>query len=338
MYISFLQDHLVILSIADNKAVKISEMPIGTSLIDFYNYYTKQRQIPKGQLLKIQGNNSSPKETLQIIKNFPLTSKFYNLAVEEEIIQAQEGYIDESKVESRALTYVCNHIQNAYIDLHMSLSSFPSAERNEIDRFNQTTFLFTHYEETVNGAAVFVPNHFSVSFTVMEEKVLQVYAVKTLYDFIALDFYYTFFSNEAIKKVGLCPNCGIAFRLGQKNKIYCSQKCKDEAIKAHNRKSPYYRKYRYLLQYYNRQLNSLRTQKSDSDSAVKQLQSAYSVWREWARNECEIATKEYEKQQSSKLQQIIMGYESENKKDVESANAFGERLKTKWKQLVRDIR
>ena len=338
MFISFLKDQLVILSIADNKAVKISEMPIGTSLIDFYNYYTKQRQNPKGQVLKIVGNNSSPKEALQIIRNLPLTSKFYNLAVEEEKIQAREGYIDKSEVESRALTYVCNHIQNAYVDLYLSLSSFPGPERNEADRFNQTTFLFTHDEETENGEAVFVPNHFSVSFTVIENKVVQVYAVKTLYDFIALDFYYTFFSNEEIKKVGICPNCGIAFRLGQKNKIYCSQKCKNEAIKAHNRKSPYYRKYQYLLQYYNKQLNRLRTQKSDSDSAVKQLQSTYDVWREWARNEYEIATKKYERQQSSKLQQIIMGYKPGNKINIESENDFCERLKTKWNQLVRNIR
>ena len=170
-----------------------------------------------------------------------------------------------------------------------------------------------------------------------------VYAVKNLYEYIALDFYHVYFSSDSIKQVAVCPCCKKAFRKSQQNKLYCSKSCKDKHIKANNKKSPYYSKYRYLQQYHNRQLNELRSQMTDSSPQVKKLQGIYNTWNEWAHSEYEQATKTYNLMQQEKFKFIInvnayrqaQANNSFPDFETESTEEFGERLKAKWQELKR---
>lgn len=157
-------------------------------------------------------------------------------------------------------------------------------------------------------------------FALLNNKIVQVYSVKDLYDYLSLDFYYANYASESAKRIAICPCCKRAFRLSQRNKVYCSKACKDKSIRVNNKKDPYYSKYRYLQQYNNRQLNKLRKQMADSPQQTQKLQDAYNTWNEWARSEYErVSNITYHEQQ-------------------ESIEKFGECLKEKWKGLMREAK
>lgn len=154
----------------------------------------------------------------------------------------------------------------------------------------------------------------------LNNKIVQVYSVKDLYDYLSIDFYYANYASESAKRIAICPCCKRAFRLSQRNKVYCSKACKDKSIRVNNKKDPYYSKYRYLQQYNNRQLNKLRKQMADSPQQTQKLQDAYNTWNEWARSEYErVSNITYHEQQ-------------------ESIEKFGECLKEKWKGLMREAK
>lgn len=349
-YLSF-QDHdALLLSVVNDKVTIVSEALIGESLITFYNYYNQYRThhfdeygIDNDITLKLCNDKFPKSQKHEIVCGLPLTALFYEEALKEQIWEVDD--IDDTyqgEDENHALTKLLNQIQCVYSDLHAALSAHPGMENNDTKRFQQVAYLFSHSELDENDRTVFVPNRFNVSFVLLDGKVTQVYAVKSLYDYLALDFYHTFFWADNVKKVCICPTCRTAFRAGYKNKIYCSKKCKDADIEETNNKSPYYRKYRYLRQYHNRQLNSLRSMKTDSDAKVQKMQKVYDVWVEWARQEFEVATQKYETQKNVKLKELS-ARESDPycinwKLEYESAESFGERLKSKWKQLLEEAK
>ena len=244
-----------------------------------------------------------------------------------------------------ALTYTRNLVQYAFSDLDAAFSERPGADDTSTQRFDKTVYLFTH-EELVDGQTVFKPNQFTTSFVSLNNRIVLVYAVKNLYEYIALDFYHVYFSSDSIKQVAVCPCCKKAFRKSQQNKLYCSKSCKDKSIKANNKKSPYYSKYRYLQQYHNRQLNELRSQKTDSSPQVQKLQGIYDTWNEWAHSEYAESTKIYRLKQEEQLKFIlnVSAYRKAQTDgtipdfETESAEEFGERLKAKWKELKRGVK
>lgn len=160
---------------------------------------------------------------------------------------------------------------------------------------------------------------FAASFVLLDNKIVLGYTVNSLYEYLKLDFYHANLSPDSVKHISICPYCGKAFRMNQRNNLYCSKACKDKSIRANNKKSPYYSKYRYLQQYHNRQLNRLRSKMADSLPEMQQLQNAYDTWNEWARTEYEQATRDYNLGQQ---------------KEQESVEDFSERLKRKWKTLT----
>lgn len=95
-----------------------------------------------------------------------------------------------------------------------------------------------------------------------------------------------------------------------------------------------------------RQLNELRSQMTDSSPQVKKLQGIYNTWNEWAHSEYEQATKTYNLMQQEKFKFIInvnayrqaQANNSFPNFETESAEEFGERLKSKWKELKRGVK
>ena len=59
---------------------------------------------------------------------------------------------------------------------------------------------------------------------------------------------------------------------------------------------------------------------ADSLQKIERLQNAYDTWNKWARTEYEQATRVYN---------------CEQQKEQESVENFGERLKKKWKALIK---
>lgn len=82
--------------------------------------------------------------------------------------------------------------------------------------------------------------------------------------------------------------------------------------------------------------------KTDSDAEVQRMQKAYDAWVEWARQEFETATKKYEAQKNAKLDELsgrgVNPYRINWEIECESVENFGERLKSKWKQLLEETK
>ena len=340
MNITFCDGMLLQVALHDNKATVISKQEIGTETINFYNYFAKYRLSPKEQLLTL--SNCPDKEAIEIISGQSLVKQFFL-----DYINGRTDIYPQSKqaATEEALTYTRNLVQHTFSDLDAAFSERPCADDTSTQRFDKTVYLFTH-EELVDGQTVFKPNQFTTSFVSLNNRIVLVYAVKNLYEYIALDFYHVYFSSDSIKQVAVCPCCKKAFRKSQQNKLYCSKSCKDKSIKANNKKSPYYSKYRYLQQYHNRQLNELRSQKTDSSPQVQKLQGIYDTWNEWAHSEYAESTKIYRLKQEEQLKFIlnVSAYRKAQTDgtipdfETESAEEFGERLKAKWKELKRGVK
>ena len=340
MNITFCDGMLLQVALHDNKATVISKQEIGTETIDFYNYFAKYRLSPKEQLLTL--SNCPDKEAIEIISGQPLVNQFFL-----DCINSRTDIYPQSKqaATEEALTYTRNLVQYAFSDLDAAFSERPGTDDTSTQRFDKTVYLFTH-EELEDGQTVFKPNQFTTSFVLLDNKIVLVYTVKSLYEYLALDFYHIYFSSDSVKQVAVCPCCKRAFRMSQRNNLYCSKSCKDKHIKANNKKSPYYSKYRYLQQYHNRQLNELRSQKTDSSPQVQKLQGIYDTWNEWAHSEYEKSTKIYRLKQEEQ-QKFILNVRAYRKAqadgkfpdfETESAEEFGERLKAKWQELKRGVK
>ena len=299
MNIAFCDGMLLQVALHNNKATILSKREIGTDTINFYNYFAKYRLSPEEPVLKL--TNCPDDEAVEMISGLPIANQFYL-----DSISSHSGISTKSNqaATKEALDYTRNLVQHAFSELGAAFS-----ER-----------LSTHGESS-SGKAVFMPKRITTTFALLDNRIVQVYTVKDLYEYLALDFYYANCPPETVKQIGICPYCKKAFRKSQRNKVYCSKECKDQSINENNRKaSPYYAKYRYLQQYNNRQLNKMRRQRADSPQQMKKLQEAYDAWNEWARIEYELATKT-----SDLMQQ-------------ETVEEFAERLKGKWKALMREAK
>lgn len=300
MNITFYDGMLLQVALHDGKATVLSKQEIGTESINFYNYFAKYRLSPEEPILKLSSCSNS--EAIEIISEQPIVNQFYSDTV--------SNHENDQANTKEALTHIRNLIQQTFSDLD--------------DAFSERTGSCTStHREPNGGQGAFMPKQVATAFALLDSRIVQVYTVKDLYEYLALDFCHANYPSEPVKHIAICPYCKKAFRKSQRNKVYCSKACKDQSIKENNRKaSPYYAKYRYLQQYNNRQLNKRRKQMADSPQQVQKLQDAYDAWNEWARVEFEKATEVYSLTERGKQ---------------ESVEEFGERLKGKWKSLTRDL-
>lgn len=297
MNIAFCNGMLLQVALHNSKATVLSKRKIGTDTINFYNYFSKDWLLPEGRLLKL--SNCSDDEAIDIIFGQPLVKQF---CLDSSSSRADASTQSNQAAAKEALTYTRNLVQQAFSELDAVFSELHDTK------------------EPDGSKVVFMPKQIITTFALLNNKIVQVYSVKDLYDYLSLDFYYANYASESAKRIAICPCCKRAFRLSQRNKVYCSKACKDKSIRANNKKDPYYSKYRYLQQYNNRQLNKLRKQMADSPQQALKLQDAYNTWNEWARSEYERVS------------------DITNHEQQESIEEFGERLKEKWKGLMREAK
>lgn len=301
MNIAFCDGMLLQLDLSTSNPTIVSKQGIGTATIDFYNYFSRYRSSPKEKFLNLLSRPD--KEALEIISEQSLANQFFlDYASSRQGISVK----NQQNATKEALTYTCNLIQSAFSDLNAAFSvcsNINKADTSQSDKISNP----------------FKVDKFAAAFVLLDNKIVLVYTVNSLYEYLELDFYHANLAPDSVKHVSICPCCEKAFRMSQRNNLYCSKACKDKGIRANNKKSPYYSKYRYLQQYHNRQLNKLRSQMAGSLPKIEQLQNAYNAWNEWARAEYEQATKVYNIGQQ---------------KEQESVEDFSERLKRKWKTLT----
>ena len=302
MNIAFCDGMLLQLDLSTSSHTIVSKRGIGTATINFYNYFSRYRSSPKEESLNLLSRPD--KEVLEIISEQSLANQFFlDYASSRQGISVK----NQQNATKEALTYTCNLIQSAFSDLNAAFS-----ERSNVNKANTP--------QSNNLPNLFKVDKFAASFVLLDNKIVLVYTVNSLCEYLKLDFYHANLSPDSVKHVSICPYCGKAFRMSQRNNLYCSKACKDKSIRANNKKSPYYSKYRYLQQYHNRQLNRQRSQMADSLPKIERLQNAYDTWNKWARTEYEQATRVYN---------------CEQQKEQESVENFGERLKKKWKALIK---
>ena len=302
MNIAFCDGMLLQLDLSTSSPTIVSKRGIGTATINFYNYFSRYRSSPKEESLNLLSRPD--KEVLEIISEQSLANQFFlDYASSRQGISVK----NQQNATKEALTYTCNLIQSAFSDLNAAFS-----ERSNVNKANTP--------QSNNLPNLFKVDKFAASFVLLDNKIVLVYTVNSLCEYLKLDFYHANLSPDSVKHVSICPYCGKAFRMSQRNNLYCSKACKDKSIRANNKKSPYYSKYRYLQQYHNRQLNRQRSQMADSLPKIERLQNAYDNWNKWARTEYEQATRVYN---------------CEQQKEQESVENFGERLKKKWKALIK---
>lgn len=302
MNIAFCDGMLLQLDLSTSSPTIVSKRGIGTATINFYNYFSRYRSSPKEESLNLLSRPD--KEVLETISEQSLANQFFlDYASSRQGISVK----NQQNATKEALTYTCNLIQSAFSDLNAAFS-----ERSNVNKANTP--------QSNNLPNLFKVDKFAASFVLLDNKIVLVYTVNSLCEYLKLDFYHANLSPDSVKHVSICPYCGKAFRMSQRNNLYCSKACKDKSIRANNKKSPYYSKYRYLQQYHNRQLNRQRSQMADSLPKIERLQNAYDTWNKWARTEYEQATRVYN---------------CEQQKEQESVENFGKRLKKKWKALIK---
>lgn len=302
MNIAFCDGMLLQLDLSTSSPTIVSKRGIGTATINFYNYFSRYRSSPKEESLNLLSRPD--KEVLEIISEQSLANQFFlDYASSRQGISVK----NQQNATKEALTYTCNLIQSAFSDLNAAFS-----ERSNVNKADTL--------QSDKALNLFKFDKFTASFVLLGNKIVLVYTVNSLYEYLELDFYHANLAPDSVKYVSICPCCGRAFRMSQRNNLYCSKACKDKSIRANNKKKPYYSKYRYLQQYHNRQLNRLRSQMADSLQKIERLQNAYDTWNKWARTEYEQATRVYN---------------CEQQKEQESVENFGERLKKKWKALIK---
>lgn len=294
MNIAFYDGILLQVNLHNSKATVLSKHKIGTDTIDFYNYFTKHRPSPEEPLLEL--SNFPANEAIKIISGQPLVNQFFS------------DYIDTSQENNQAtakeaLAYTHNLVQNVFSDIDAALAMHSGVNAKGFEG-NQMLF----------GA-----DQFTMVFALLGNRIVQVYTVKDLREYLLLDLYYANFVPDFSKKIAICPCCGKTFRLSQRNKVYCSKACKDKSIRANNKKDPYYSKYRYLQQYNNRQLNKQRRRMADSSLQAQKLRDAYTTWNKWARSE---------------YKQVSGIPDHTQRVNVEE---FDGRLKERWKALTWDL-
>lgn len=215
MNIAFCDGMLLQVVLHGGKATVLSKREIGADTINFYNYFARYCLSPEEPLLKLL--NCADDEAIEIISGQPLVKQFCwdsSSSCTDALTQRNQATAKE------ALTYTRNLTQQAFSELDAVFSEF-------------------HDTKGPDGSkVVFMPKQVITTFALLNNKIVQVYSVKDLYDYLSIDFYYANYASESAKRIAICPCCKRAFRLSQRNKVYCSKACKDKSIRVNNKKDP----------------------------------------------------------------------------------------------------
>lgn len=218
MNIAFCDGMLLQLDLSTSSPTIVSKQGIGTATIDFYNYFSRYRSSPKEEFLNLLSRPD--KEVLEIISEQSLANQFFlDYASSRQGISVK----NQQNATKEALTYTCNLIQSAFSDLNAAFS-----ERSNVNKANTP--------QSNNLPNLFKVDKFAASFVLLDNKIVLVYTVNSLCEYLKLDFYHANLSPDSVKHVSICPYCGKAFRMSQRNNLYCSKACKDKSIRANNKK------------------------------------------------------------------------------------------------------
>jgi len=217
--ITFCNGMLLQLDLSTSSPTIVSKQGIGTATIDFYNYFSCYRSSPKEEFLNLLSRPD--KEVLEIISEQSLANQFFLDYANSHQCISTKNQQDSTK---EALTYTCNLIQSAFSDLNAVFSECSNVYKADMLQSDKALNLFKF-------------DKFTASFVLLGNKIVLVYTVNSLYEYLELDFYHANLAPDSVKYVSICPCCGRAFRMSQRNNLYCSKACKDKSIRANNKKT-----------------------------------------------------------------------------------------------------
>lgn len=219
MNITFCNGMLLQLDLSTSSPTIVSKQGIGTATIDFYNYFSCYRSSPKEEFLNLLSRPD--KEVLEIISEQSLANQFFLDYANSHQCISTKNQQDSTK---EALTYTCNLIQSAFSDLNAVFSECSNVNKADTLQSDKALNLFKF-------------DKFAASFVLLDNKIVLGYTVNSLYEYLKLDFYHANLSPDSVKHISICPYCGKAFRMNQRNNLYCSKACKDKGIRANNKKA-----------------------------------------------------------------------------------------------------
>ena len=246
-------------------------------------------------------------------------SPIYSSMIDIEAEYNRTFLINHPDMDDWAVSSVKGDIQRAFTLLDLSLPLIQGPFENDSERFKCSDILFDSYWAPAHHNEGYTPVRYETCFALYDDKLVQVFNINSLYSYLCLDFYYTFF-DPSIKKIAICSCCGKAFRLTRTDQQYCSPYCKEKAFNQRNNQNPYFAAYRYMQQYCNRQLNEIRYAKTYNHPDAIAMEEAYKKWSVWA------------KQQRDSMNYTI----GDDKQAIR--NAFRAKLTAKWKELTKGIK
>lgn len=178
MNIAFCDGMLLQVVLHGGKATVLSKREIGADTINFYNYFARYCLSPEEPLLKLL--NCADDEAIEIISGQPLVKQFCwdsSSSCTDALTQRNQATAKE------ALTYTRNLTQQAFSELDAVFSEF-------------------HDTKGPDGSkVVFMPKQVITTFALLNNKIVQVYSVKDLYDYLSIDFYYANYASYAMIRV-----------------------------------------------------------------------------------------------------------------------------------------
>ena len=313
MYYVVTDGNLIQVDLKAYKAKAIVTQAIGDALIEFYNFFSEYRIKPGEQLLTLY--DMDLKDAEPIIRS---ASHIYSVLIDEEAEHNRTFLMNHPDMDDWAVSSVRGEIQRAFTLLDLSLSLMHGQFENDTERFEYSDILFDSYWAPAHRNEGYTPVRYETCFALYDDKLVQVFNINSLYSYLCLDFYYTFF-DPSIKKIAICPCCGKAFRLTRTDQRYCNSYCKEKSFNRRHNQNPYFGTYRYMQQYCNRQLNEIRDKKKNNHPTVIAMEEAYNKWMIWA-----------------KQQRDSMIYTPDD--DVQAIRkAFRAKLTAKWKELTKGI-
>lgn len=171
MNIAFCDGMLLQLDLLTSSPTIVSKRGIGTTTIDFYNYFSRYRSSPKEESLNLLSRPD--KEVLEIISEQSLANQFFlDYASSRQGISVK----NQQNTTREDLVAICNLIQNAFSDLNAVFSECSNVNKADTLQSDKALNLFKF-------------DKFTASFVLLGNKIVLVYTVNSLYEYLELDFY-----------------------------------------------------------------------------------------------------------------------------------------------------
>lgn len=160
MNIAFCDGMLMQVALQGDKAIVLSKQEIGTESINFYNYFAKYRLSPEEHFLKL--SNCLDDEAVELISGQPIVNQFY--------MDSISNHQSSQVAAKEALDYTRNLVQQAFSELDDAISE-------------RTGSCTSTHREPNGGQGVFMPKQVTTAFALLNNRIVQVYTVKDLYEY-----------------------------------------------------------------------------------------------------------------------------------------------------------